>query len=168
MSLTVEYLRSILDYNRLTGEFRWKIKRKGTNGRGQIAGKGRKDRYWLICIDGRKYLAHRLAWFYVHGVWPALEIDHINGDPGDNRLINLREVNYSQQKANVLPKPNATGYRGIERRPSGRFSVRLNWENKRIYLGMFDCPKEASQAYEAKVKELKGEFAFSVSRQIQS
>jgi hypothetical protein len=167
MTLDLGYLRSILNYSALNGDFRWKVSRRGTKGLGELAGKERKDRYRLICIDGRKYLAHRLAWFYVRGVWPDREIDHVNGDPADNRFINLREAKTSsQQRANSLsPKPNVTGFRGVELRPSGRWAVRISCGYKRTYLGMFDCPKKASEAYEAKAKELFGEFALSVSRQ---
>ena len=36
--------------------------------------------------------AHRLVWFYIHGKWPEMELDHINNNKRDNRIENLREV----------------------------------------------------------------------------
>ncbi len=46
------------------------------------------------------YKAHRLAWFYVHGVWPKEQIDHINGDKADNCIANLRLADFSKNQAN--------------------------------------------------------------------
>lgn len=55
----------------------------------------------LIHFKGRPHLAHRLAWLYVHGQWPALGIDHIDGDPSNNTVGNLRLANKSENGQNV-------------------------------------------------------------------
>lgn len=50
------------------------------------------DGYVKIGINGKTYSAHRLAWFYVYGLWPIGVIDHINGWKFDNRFFNLMET----------------------------------------------------------------------------
>ena len=82
------------------GVFVWK---KFTNGRvsvGSQAGSIIKKRYAMIHINGKCYLSHRLAWFYVHGKWPKGWIDHINHDRLDNRIENLRDATPSQSACN--------------------------------------------------------------------
>src|SRR5260370_40019772 len=95
--LTQERLHSLLDYDPDSGVFRWKCScdhgRRGRRSAGDVAGGwagGRNSAYWMIGIDYRRYLAHRLAWFYVHGEWPPHQIDHIDLDKTNNTLVNLR------------------------------------------------------------------------------
>jgi len=71
---------------------------------GKIAGTINKHGYRIISLDNRKYKAHRLAWFYVHGRWPVDQIDHINRCPGDNRLVNLREASPSLNSLNRVSR----------------------------------------------------------------
>ena len=88
--LTAEKLRSLLNYDLITGEFTWK-KQKGQKNAGAPAGWHGRERYVQIGVDGHLYYAHRLVWLYVYGKWPLNQLDHINGNPSDNSLINLRE-----------------------------------------------------------------------------
>lgn len=78
MTVTLKRLREVLSYDGATGEFVW-IKPPHVHPRlaGNVAG-GFRSGYLLIKIDGRKYGAHRLAWFYTHGRWPVDRIDHIS------------------------------------------------------------------------------------------
>ena len=70
--------------------------------------------YVYIAIHNRKYFAHRLAWFYVHGVWPKEQIDHVNGDKTDNRFCNLREATHQQNSGNKKAyKNNSSGVKGV-------------------------------------------------------
>lgn len=81
-------LRSLLDYNSITGKFYVVRGRYFGMEVGSVNARG----YIRIHVLGRYYLAHRLAWLYVHGEWPPIYIDHINGVPTDNRIANLRCV----------------------------------------------------------------------------
>ena len=82
-------LRELLSYDPDTGLFRWS-KNKGSKDAGELAGCVSPKGYILIGIDGCLYLAHRLAWLYVHGEFPEKDIDHRDQDKSNNRICNLR------------------------------------------------------------------------------
>jgi HNH endonuclease len=82
-------LHHLLDYDSVTGLFKWRQDRTGGIKRGDIAGCLDKDGYVVIAILGKQYRAHRLAWLFVHGTWCLL--DHIDGVRSNNRLINLEK-----------------------------------------------------------------------------
>lgn len=151
--ITAERVREVLGYDPDTGRFA----SAGTVWR-------RKDRqtraYLKIRVDGKQYLAHRLAWLFVHGRWPMPEIDHINGDGLDNRLCNLREATRAQNSTNALAqKSNQIGLRGVHFHPGAkRYRAQICKKNKTKHLGYFDTPEEAHAAYIAAAKILHGEF----------
>ncbi|HWP55644.1 MAG TPA: HNH endonuclease [Pyrinomonadaceae bacterium] len=156
--LTIERLRNVLAYDPLTGIFTWI---NGPNDRlraGLRAGRTIAKGYISIRLDGRAYLAHRLAWFYRFGTWPAHQIDHINGRPSDNRLENLREADNHQNSANRKVR-SAHGVKGVKRTKSGRWEAKLQHKGQFYALGTFDTIEEAGAAYLAKAKEIHGEFA---------
>lgn len=68
---------------------------------GKIAGKANRDGYLSIKLKGKFFLAHRLIWLLHNGNWPQYEIDHLNGDPRDNRIENLRDVPHSVNMHNM-------------------------------------------------------------------
>jgi hypothetical protein len=93
--ITIELVRQILRYEPDTGNFYWLQPRSNAIAIGSIAGTRAGHGYWQISINDRLYRAHRLAWFYVHGVWPTNVLDHVNGDKLDNSILNLRDVSHS-------------------------------------------------------------------------
>lgn len=155
--MNAEELRNILNYNPLTGVFTWSIRRKGGRGIGKEAGARMSHGYRSIGIDGRDYTAHRLAWLYVHGEWPAAYIDHINGDRADNRISNLRDVSQSVNMQNVYaPKSNnKSGFRGVSwHKQRSKFAARIKVDGKYRSLGLFESPEKAAAAYIAAKREL--------------
>jgi hypothetical protein len=147
--LTVERLRDVLRYEPDTGLFFWKLRTCRSIQVGELAGCAHPVwRYRGIKIDGREYKAHRLAWFYVHGIWPKHQIDHINGDRTDNRISNLRDVTASVNSQNqVRPmRTNKTGFLGVDQHV-GRYRAKIFVRGRVMYLGHFDTPEEASEAY---------------------
>ena len=169
-ALTQERLKQILSYDAETGVFTWKVNRQPGNGTrntvGSIAGtlKARNSShpYLLIWIDGFLYRAHRLAWFYVYGRWPAEGIDHINGDPLDNRIANLRECTQQQNNGNhkALNPLNTSGYRGVTwKRDKRKWKAYININNRQTHLGYFDSAEQAYEAYCAAAVAHFGEFA---------
>src|ERR1700735_5474446 len=111
-TLTHERLLQALKYERKTGLFFWKIRGRGIR-TGAEAGCTRSDGYVVITLDGRHYLAHRLAVVYVTGGWPLDEVDHRNTIKSDNRWRNLRQATHAQNSHNASAKKNNTsGFKG--------------------------------------------------------
>lgn len=107
--LTQESLISFLNYDKLTGFFKWKIKPSKRINIDSIAGyKSDADKYIRIGIKGKYYLAHRLAWLYMHGYFPFNEIDHINRKRDDNRIINLKLASRQENSKNQSIRKNNT------------------------------------------------------------
>jgi hypothetical protein len=68
----------------------------------KLAGYQEKNGYWSIYIKGQTYKLHRILFYIFHGRDPAEKvIDHINGDKGDNRILNLRAVTNRQNLTNT-------------------------------------------------------------------
>lgn len=166
MTLELDYLRSTIKYDPETGDFT-RIKTVSHNAvAGQKAGFKMSIGYWGLNIKKRLYYCHRLAFFYMEGRWPE-EIDHIDGNPLNNKWSNLREVNSSQNKANKRQRKDAkhSQYKGVCQTSchngvwSGKWSARVGKDKKSYYLGCFDSEIEAAKAYDEKAKELFGEHA---------
>jgi hypothetical protein len=101
-----------------------------------------------ISVDRHKILVHRLAWMYVYGKWPRNDIDHINGNPLDNRIENLRDVTELGNNQNLRrpKKGNISGFLGVAPNHS-RWLAKITVSGKQIYLGTYNTPEEAHQAY---------------------
>jgi hypothetical protein len=134
---------------------------------GDVAGHLTAQGYWRISVDGRRYLAHRLAWLYVHGEWPAAQIDHVDLDKSNNRFANLREATNAQNKANTRArKDNTSGFKGASwDKRSGRWRARICVVGKDSHLGFFDSAETAHAAYCQAANEAFGEFAREASGQ---
>lgn len=159
MTFTAERLRELLHYDAETGVFTWLLPpRNHTRLRGQVAGCVATG-YVMIKIDGRKYKAHRLAWLYSHGALPSKRIDHRDGNPFNNKLINLREATQAQNCANAARWAGKELPKGVRLTQSGRYQARIRFEGHLINLGVFDAPEAAGAAYLAAAHEYYGEFA---------
>jgi len=155
--ITTERLRELLDYNPETGVFRWRAPRRGVMRKSAgVAGVLFSKGYRYIGIEGRKYYAHRLAWFYAHGRWPACQIDHINGLRDDNRIANLREATSRDNNRNS--KPKVLGRKGI-RLMGRKWAARIKVDGRGVHLGMFATAEAAHAAYRKAAAEYFGKFA---------
>lgn len=151
-------LLELLSYDPRTGRFTRLVTTSSNAKIGSIAGSDHKTGYRYICIDGGYYKEHRLVWFYVHGSWPDGPLDHVNNDPGDNRIENLRPATNRQNAANaVLRHDNRFGNKGIKPM-RGRWQARIG-ANGAIHLGTFDTKEEAAAAYAGAARALYGKFA---------
>jgi hypothetical protein len=160
--LTAERLRDLLDYDPETGVFLWKKDGRGRTMRvGSVAGTMHSTGYTQINFGGEMWLAHRLAWLHVFGEWPREQIDHINGNRADNRIINLREATLSQNAANRKCRDdNASGFKGVSLNKSlGKWNAGIKVNGNMIRLGVFETPEQAHAAYCAAADKLHGEFA---------
>lgn len=142
-------LTQVLLYEQDTGKFTWKQPTSNRVKPGAVAGSPGPLGHLHIQVDGKRYAAHRIAWFYVHQVWPVGEVDHINGNAGDNRIVNLRDVPGPINRENVR-KPRAhssTGVLGAFPLPGGKFRARIRVAGRAVHLGVFHTAEEAHARY---------------------
>lgn len=157
--LTHDHLLLILSYSKESGNFVWLI-RYGRAHPGKIAGTVRPDGYVVIGIDGKRYKAHRLAWFYVNGKWPRGRLDHGDNCGSNNRWVNLRRATHSQNMANrKLNDNSSTGFKGVYEAANGRFRAHVQKKGRRFWVGTYATALEAAAAASAKSIELHGAFA---------
>ena len=145
--LTQKRLKEALIYNGDTGIFTNRIRRIMSI-EGTVVGSNTNNGYIAIHFDGKRYLAHRLAWLYIYGYFPENNIDHINRNKKDNRISNLREVS---QQCNIrnskLRKTNKSGVTGVcWYKNAGKWLAHIKINNKAVHLGRFDDKKDAVRA----------------------
>ena len=144
-----EYLK----YNPETGVLTWIKKRCNKALIGKEAGTT-KEKCRSIMFDGTLYRAHRIAWFLYCGKDAGeMCIDHINGNPLDNRIVNLRLATHFENGQNQKGK----GF--YYRKDTGKWCSLIKHKGVKYHLGTFDCPLMARLAYEDKKRELCGEFS---------
>lgn len=147
--MSVKRITELLDYNKDTGIFTWKVAASRNIKIGDIAG-GLSNGYVAISLGGRNYQAHRLAWMYVNGVVPKLFIDHINGIRTDNRISNLREATHEINAQNIRDPQvnNKCGLLGVNYdKFTGKFRAQIQVNGKKKSLGRFETKEDAHSAY---------------------
>lgn len=168
--LTAEFVKSIFDYDLLSGLFRWKERidvapqwadRWNRRYAGKIAGTLDGKGHLYVRIFRRRYYLHRLAWLIVTGDWPARDIDHRDTDGTNNRFANLRQATDAQNNFN-RPKrrDNTSGYKGVTfHKGTAKWLAQIKAGRSKRYLGLFDLPEDAHVAYCEAARELHGDFA---------
>ena len=163
---TQAQLKGMLNYLPSTGDFFWR-KCPGFNKGfrdGTKAG-SKRDRYYVIQINGRAYQAGIIAWVWMTGEYPKNKIDHRDRDTFNNRWLNLREATHSQNNANrIFRKRKQNLPRGVSqiKRPykvSKPYEAAIKVNKKSIWLGLYKTPEEAHSAYLAAAKKHFGEFS---------
>lgn len=160
--LTAKRLREVVQYNPDTGFFKRLISRSNRIAPGGLTGVATAENgYASINIDGTVYKAQRLVWLYVYGEFPDGIVDHINGIPSDNRLVNLRVATKSENLCNrPRPKNNTSGLKGICRE-NKKWKAQIVKNGVHYYIGIFDTKEEAHAAYIIAAKKIHGEFAYT-------
>ena len=148
MKITQKKIMELFYYDQDTGIFTNKHSGKGKSGKGKGAGYYRHDGYVIVHIDGKNYLGHRLAWLYVYGYLPENNIDHIDGNPRNNVITNLREVS---QQCNLRNsgnrKDNTSGVRGVNwDKLNNRWLARININGIGKNLGRYNKFRDAVKA----------------------
>lgn len=136
--ITLSRLKEYLEYNPATGHLTKRV--------GYVHPSGHR----YVMVDNEVYSEHRLVWFYNHGKWPEHDIDHINGDPSDNRIENLRDVPaaINMQNERKPRKNNTSGFLGVHfKKKLQKYGAGITVRRKRVHLGYFDTPQEAYAAY---------------------
>lgn len=148
-TFAVERAKQLLRYEPDTGRIFWlepgvgRVRDEAGNGTGSRG-------YRTVFVDGRSYLAHRLAWALFYGEWPYGPLDHIDGDKQNNRINNLRIVDASMncenlRKARADSKTQLLGVHLCSR--TGKWRAQICVRGRRIDLGRFASPEMASVAY---------------------
>ncbi|MES1989258.1 MAG: HNH endonuclease signature motif containing protein [Pseudomonadota bacterium] len=154
---TADEAKKVISYNPITGIFtrlvpccnhKTIMKKLGADNHG----------YLIILLLGKRVRAHRLAYLIMTGDWPDGILDHANGVCSDNRWENIRFATYSQNHMNKKSKRGLSGYRGVVKARNGNWQAKLT-VNKIVHsLGVYECPKAASDVVEAFAKEKFGKF----------
>lgn len=169
--ITKEQVEELLTYNPETGEFHWKVDRRGGRNAGFLcaragdrAGWADERGYLRVRINGRSHRLHRLAWLVVYGVNPEGHIDHEDGDTANNRIRNLRDATRAQNMHNQgVRKGNTSGFKGVFwDKQNKTWTAQIRTGGKRLRLGAHKTPEAAHAAYVAAAQEYHGEFARTV------
>ena len=167
--LTVTYLKQLLNYDPLTGIFTWKVSRNRRIKIGQVAGYTNSPvPHRRIEIDGKSFGEHRLAWLYVYGYFPSGVIDHIDGNPSNNRINNLRDCTHSENLRNTkLSKTNTSEDKGVywHTRDSVWYAS-ASFMGKLHHLGCFTNKADAITARKRLESDNFGKFSYGNSQEI--
>lgn len=148
-------VRARLSYEPETGLFRW-VTHRTRRFIGQIAGCVGTEGYWQLTLDNRRYLAHRIAWMLMTGSSPTGRlIDHINGNPLDNRWTNLRLADAATNVQNMrrAHRDSRTQVLGTRRHGPG-YQAQIKVCGKTHYLGTYPTKEEAHAVYVAAKRDL--------------
>lgn len=151
-NLTAQRARDLLAYDDASGALVSRTSRSKAKA-GREAGHVNPNGYRYLKVDGRSYSAHRLVWLLVHGSFPDVAIDHIDGNRLNNRIGNLRLcvgeiVNaHNQSRAQRGSRSGVLGVSWCARDGTWRASIRIN--GKLHGLGYFLTIPEAESVYRA-------------------
>lgn len=156
----IDLLRTMFDYNPETGSFMRLVSCGSQKAGSRI--KFHRNQYKIIAICGENYYAHRLAWLLGHGHDPGdNEIDHINCNKSDNRLVNLRLSTHAENLRNKgISSRNTSGYKGVFWRSDRcKWRACISVDGKRISLGSFDTLEEGHAVYVEAAEKFHADFA---------
>lgn len=153
--MNISELKQLLKYDKDTGDFTWLKSVGGLAKSGSIAGSIDSKGYRQIRVNGMLYLAHRLAWLYEYGDFPDAHIDHIDRNPKNNAISNLRLCTHAQNHQNTgVRSDNTSGVTGVSYVNQNRkWLAYINVGGKRLKIGLFKNVEDAIAArLEAKRK----------------
>ena len=113
----------------------------------------RKD--WLLSYKEKNYYVARIIYYKTHGIDPGnLTIDHIDRDSLNNNIENLRLANGVDQALNKTKTvKNTSGAKGVSWfKRDKKWQAQIKIDGKSIYLGIYECKKEAALAYNNALK----------------
>lgn len=165
IALSREELLKILRYDPDAGLLWWRERGSSRRFGKPIGSIDRRSRrmYLRFRLKHQTYSVHRIAFFMYHGYEPH-EVDHWNGNSLDNRIGNLRPAAPSMNNANSrLSSSNTSGFKGASwDKHKRRWAASITKNYKHYFLGYFDTPEEAHQAYMTAAKNFFGEFSRAV------
>jgi len=164
--LSQEELKALLTYCPTSGELTWKP-RGNPAWDSKCSGKKAGSEFWQkgiakqiqLQLVGRMYSAHRIIWKMVTGDEPPEAIDHIDGDPFNNKWVNLRDGSGQINSMNRgISSSNTSGVTGVHWNKTARkWCARIQIKGGTKYLGLFPTVELA----EAAVKEARNQLGFT-------
>lgn len=128
----MESIKQVVKYDPLTGEF---TRLKSGKKAGYFSGK-----YLHIKVGGKRFQQHRLAWFFVYGTFPDCAIDHIDGNPANNKIENLR------LSIGGINQQNSTKFVGVTI-DRNLYKAQITVDGKSKTIGRYKTFEEARRAY---------------------
>lgn len=140
MNIAQETLKRLVHYDPLTGFFTWLSPTNRGVKTGSRAGTVNGSGYRQIGINGKIYKEHRLAWLYVYGEFPDKDIDHLDRNPLNNSINNLRLAERSENQYNrSKPSGGKNPEKGVRLDPkNGKWRVCGSRNKKPVWLGYYD------------------------------
>ena len=124
------------------------------------AGHRNKNGYYQMSLHKQRLYLHRMIFLYHHGYLPE-QVDHIDGDRGNNRIENLRAANHSLNMCNTLKRvDNTSGVKGVWYcNTYKRWAAQIQYNKKKKHVGYFLSKEEAAEAIKKEREQLVKEFA---------
>lgn len=156
--LTQDRVKELFDYK--DGNLFWKVKAAKRTKIGDMAGWVSSKGYKKVRVDRKQEYIHRLIFLMHHGFEPKI-VDHVDLNPSNNQISNLRAATREDNARNKnRQKNNTTGFTGVFfRKDSGKFRAIIGINDKLMHLGTYKCPKEAAIAYNQAAIKHHGAFA---------
>lgn len=150
-----ECLHDVLSYDPDTGHFFWEVGRQGRVNIGDRAGCLNSLGRYVIRYNGKLYLRSRLAWLYTYGCWPEGIIDHVDGNPTNDKLDNLRDVSRQvNAKNSSRSSSNTSGVTGVSwYSRDSKWSAYINTADGKKHLGYFEDKEDAVLARKSAEEE---------------
>lgn len=143
--ITQEQIKELFNYDPGTGVLTWKIRTAKRIHVGDNAGSINDGKYLRTTIKNKLYLNHRIIFLFYHGYLPKY-LDHIDGNPLNNRILNIRECTSSQNNYNRKYCNNNSGIKGVGWHIlKNKWQARLNINGKTRHLGLFENKNDAEQ-----------------------
>ena len=148
LELSLDLANKFFYYDSEHGCLKWKVNYSYLKA-GDIAGYSERDGYSRVTFKGKHYPVHRIVWLLCNGTHPKNQIDHINGNRGDNHIENLREADQMQNTWNRTVTLGKSGYLGVRKASKGnKYEANMTVNGQVIFLGSFDTVEHAAFAYQ--------------------
>ena len=156
--LTQEEARNLFEYR--DGTLYWRVNRPHNKRAGKIAGTLNRDGRWSVSVNNKRYLCYRIIFLMHYGHIPEF-IDHVNGDPKDNSIENLREATRNQNAHNAkMLRTNTSGVKGVHwHKRKNKWCASVTVNGVAVHVGYFKDIEKAAEAVQAAREKHHGEFA---------
>lgn len=157
--LTQSLVKTLLNYDPLTGALTHAVDRRPTGKAGEPAGWVNQRGYHRVSVEGKNLPTNKVIWLWMTGTYPVLDVDHKDRHRANNVWTNLRLATRTDNLINQGKKPNNTsGYKGVSSRGSSHM-VRLRIAGEIKHFGSYPTAIQAAHAYDVVAVKHNGEFA---------